>query len=154
MGECCDHTRPRWDAAAVTNPILCLDFDGVLHSYTSGWVTAAFIPDPPVPGALDFLHDAIDHFRVVIFSSRSHQEGGRKAMWTWLGYWAKKEWEQLPRGAERANKIINYFANDATWPTEKPAAFLTIDDRAICFDGDWSKVSPEGLLNFRPWNKR
>lgn len=31
-------------------PILCLDFDGVCHSYTSGWKGAAVIPDPAVPG--------------------------------------------------------------------------------------------------------
>jgi hypothetical protein len=34
----------------MRKPILCLDFDGVLHSYTSGWKGAAVIPDPPVPG--------------------------------------------------------------------------------------------------------
>ena len=29
----------------MSKPILCLDFDGVLHSYTSGW-RGARIPDP------------------------------------------------------------------------------------------------------------
>ena len=39
----------------MTKPILCLDFDGVIHSYTSGWKGARIILDPPVPGALDFI---------------------------------------------------------------------------------------------------
>ena len=40
---------------AARKPIICLDFDGVIHSYTSGWKGAAVIPDPPVPGALEFI---------------------------------------------------------------------------------------------------
>ena len=31
----------------MPKPILCLDFDGVVHSYTSGWKGADVIPDPP-----------------------------------------------------------------------------------------------------------
>lgn len=67
-----------------TKPILCIDFDGVLHSYTSGWQGASQIPDPPVPGAVEFLLEARQKFTVAIFSSRSHQWGGKRAMKRWL----------------------------------------------------------------------
>src|SRR6516162_4169866 len=64
----------------MTKPILCLDFDGVIHSYTSGWKGADVIPDPPVPGALLFMYEAQEHFTVAVFSSRSNQPHGVYAM--------------------------------------------------------------------------
>ena len=34
---------------------VAVDFDGVIHSYTTLWFTASVIPDPPVPGAIEWL---------------------------------------------------------------------------------------------------
>lgn len=130
----------------MNKPILCLDFDGVIHSYTSGWKGADVIPDPPVPGALKFIVEALQHFRVAIFSSRSHQPGGLQAMQQWLGYWSVDPEHGMPGDFDHATWSA------VEWPTEKPAAFLTIDDRAITFIGIWPPV--EMLLNFKPWNKR
>lgn len=142
----------------MSKPILCMDFDGVIHSYTSGWVTATFIPDPPVPGAIPFLHSAISHFDVCIFSSRSKEEGGIQAMSTWLEYWTRK---QEGWSVEWQNYVINElclpYCNKRgdrmpPWPVSKPAAFLTIDDRGWQFDGTWPSM--EQLLAFKPWNKQ
>ena len=41
--------------------------------------------------------------------------------------------------------------NILKFPTKKPAAFLTIDDRAICFNGKFP-TSTE-MMAFKPWNK-
>lgn len=125
-------------------PILCVDFDGVLHSYTSGWKGADIIPDPPVPGAIAFLREAVKHFRVAIFSSRSNQSGGLSAMRQWLGYHVASE--RLSDNEELA------WASVIDWPLEKPAAMVTLDDRAMTFDGTWPGM--ETLLSFKPWNKR
>lgn len=134
------------------DPILCLDFDGVLHSYKSGWVAAHFIPDPPVPGAFEFLHQAIQHFNVQIYSSRSHQDGGIPAMITWVEYWARKELDNVEPDY-KANAVITAICNDKdAWPKAKPPAMLTIDDRALTFDGTWPDVND--LLKFKPWNKK
>lgn len=40
-------------------PILSIDFDGVLHSYKSGWQGARNIPDPPVPDAIPWLRSLL-----------------------------------------------------------------------------------------------
>ncbi len=117
----------------VVMPILVLDFDGVLHSYTSGWKGADVIPDPPVPGAIDFLTKAFRHFRVIIVSSRCNQPGGCQAIRNWLAKW-------------------DFPALEVSEDGSKPAAFITIDDRAITFNGLWP--NPEDLKNFKPWYQR
>lgn len=124
-------------------PILCLDFDGVLHSYTSGWKGADVIPDPPVPGAMQFIQGAADFFTVAIYSSRSHQPGGIEAMQRWL----LRHMMDVLGDADG-----NWLHTIIEWPTEKPPAFLTIDDRALQFTGKWPM--PADLLDFKPWNKR
>lgn len=129
------------------HPILVLDFDGVIHSYTSGWKGADKIPDPPVDGALPALLNLMNHFEVHILSSRSRQKGGIAAMRYWL---MMALCDECHFSQEEAHQT----ANRIQWSTEKPAAFLTIDDRAICFDGNWSAMTPETLLAFKPWNKK
>lgn len=127
-------------------PILCLDFDGVLHSYSSGWKGADSIPDPPVPGAIAFLREAVKVFRVAIFSSRSHQPGGEEAMRRWLGQAILDE-----QGTSVMDEDTPWFTL-IEWPREKPAAMVSLDDRAITFTGTWPELSE--LQSFRPWNKR
>lgn len=117
-------------------PVLCLDFDGVLHSYTSGWTGADNVIDQAVPGSWEFLEEAAEHFTIHVFSSRSNQPGGIKAM---------KEWMSLEFGGQ-------WVAENIMFPTYKPPAMLTIDDRAITFTGEWPVVAE--LLTFRPWNKQ
>lgn len=120
----------------MAKPILCLDFDGVIHSYSSGWKGAEVIPDPPVPGAIEFLRAALDHFDVHIYSSRSGQPGGINAMQDWL----------LTHSDD--HRLVGAIG----WPDCKPAAFLSIDDRALTFDGTWPAI--DKLKEFKPWNKR
>lgn len=131
-------------------PIICVDFDGVIHSYTSGWQGVAMIADPPVPGAIEWLQkhlplpDALgiggphEGPIVQIYSSRSKSWRGRRAMTQWL----------IKHGLPReyiTDRILKF-------PKKKPAAFLTIDDRAICFDGKFPTA--DEMLAFKPWNKK
>jgi len=138
-----DTPTPGW------KPLLCLDFDGVLHSFVSGWVEIDFIPDPPVRGAMEFLLRAFGDFEVCIFSSRSRTPEGRRAMASWLRYWAFKT---LTDGQARTiESCIGGAENEKAWPTAKPAAFLTIDDRAVTFAGIWPDIAE--LRKFKSWNK-
>lgn len=126
----------------MSKPILCLDFDGVVHLYKSKWAGADIIPDPPVLGAIDFIYHAREHFRIAIYSSRSGQPGGIEAMKNWLSKHAQTWGGTKPTD----------WLNDIEWPTEKPPAFLTIDDRVFLFEGEWPEF--EMLKSFKPWNKK
>lgn len=129
------------------NKIICVDFDGVLHSYTSGWKGADVIPDPPVPGAIEWLANFVEGgdglwYTIAIYSSRSNHKGGIKAMKDWLRYCHA---EKFP------NENTEHFIIQIKFPTEKPPAHITIDDRAICFRGTFpSKIE---LDAFKPWNR-
>ena len=110
------------------------DFDGVIHSYTSGWQGEARISDPPVPGIQEALHRIHDAgYEVVVVSTRCKSIFGRMAIEDWLDMYGMTVF---------VDKVCK----------EKPPAIAYVDDRAICFDGH-----PETLLEkiekFRPWNK-
>ena len=116
----------------MSKKTVVFDFDGVIHSYTSGWQGETIIPDEPVEGirpAIEKMRSA--GYEVIVVSARCRSYKGQVAIWEWL----------------RKNGII---VDDVM--KEKPPAICYIDDRAICFDGH-----PENLVdkvnNFRPWNK-
>lgn len=155
-------------------PILCLDFDGVIHGYDSGWKGARVIPDAPVPGAGLYLLKAVQHFSVAILSSRSHQWGGRRAMrryvrqvlWdaclahtTEMGRaWKATQGtpaEYIPWTAYDVRDVADHIHGAIRYPLFKPPAAVTIDDRALTFTGDWNSPAfdPAVLRRFKPWNK-
>lgn len=108
------------------------DFDGVIHSYTSGWKGADVISDPIVPG----IKEAIEKFQnngyeVCVLSTRCSTVAGKEAVKQYL----------------IDNNIV-----DVTICHSKPPAVCYIDDRAVCFDGHPDKLF-DIVTNFKPWNK-
>ncbi len=99
-------------------PIVCVDLDGVLNQY-DGWKGAEFF-HPPRPGAREFLErlNALG-FRVVVFTVR----------------WGPHVREWLDRHA------LSELVDEVT--DKKPPAHVYIDDRAICFNGDYDSVLNE-----------
>lgn len=123
----------------MKKPILCLDFDGVIHSYTSGWKGARNIPDPPMPGALNFMAEALEEgWDVVIHSSRARYFGGISAMRAWLREHAGNGWDTM--GPSLC---------DVRFTRWKPPAVLTIDDRAMRFNGVWPGLA--AIKKFKPY---
>lgn len=95
---------------------IVFDFDGVIHSYTSGWQGIDVINDPPVEGIKECIDDLrIDGYDVVIVSTRCHTDAGKEAIERYL----------------RKHQISHDGVVE-----HKPPAIAYVDDRAICFDGD------------------
>lgn len=112
---------------------IILDFDGVIHSYSSGWKGANVIPDLPTEGAREAIAKLRERYIVVVVSSRTHQEGGIEAIKEWL--------------AKHSIEVDDV-------PNHKPPHVCTVDDRAFRFEGDWGDVVANIDDYCTPWNKR
>ncbi|MEM8735851.1 MAG: hypothetical protein AAGG44_16600 [Planctomycetota bacterium] len=106
---------------------ICLDFDGVLNSYRSGWTGIDSIPDPPIHGSDRAVARLRKDYRVVVHSARCSTEEGRNAIKNWL---AKHNIE--------VDEVCEH----------KPPAMVYIDDRAIRFQGNWADTM-SALTEFR-----
>lgn len=111
------------------------DFDGVIHSYKSGWQGDAVIPDEPVIGIDKALRDICNAgYNIVVVSSRCNSKSGMVAVNDWM-----LKYDLL--------KYVNLITNT------KPPAIVYIDDRGICFDGHPEKLLRK-IQKFKPWYKR
>ena len=129
-------------------PTICIDFDGVIHDYMRGWQDGT-IYGHVTPGFFEWMEKARHHFKLVIYSSRSKTDEGVIAMGRWL-HNERNAW--IKAGGERDPKL----PLEIEFAHEKPAAWLTIDDRCVRFDGNWSDptLTIDFLANYRPWNSK
>lgn len=104
-------------------PIVCVDLNGVLDAYT-GWKHPDHW-DAPRPGAENFLRELTEHgFDVVIFTTRHHVQVRR-----WLDQ----------------HGLLAYVA---AVTRKKPPAHVFVDDRAVCFRGDFDEAL-EQIVTFK-----
>jgi hypothetical protein len=98
--------------------IVCVDFNGVLDSY-QGWRGPTHF-DEPRPGAREFL-EALSRrdYHVIVFTTRYAPD-----VWSWLRKYG-----------------LDDLVIDVT--DRKPPAHVFIDDRAVCFRGDFSSTLEE-----------
>jgi len=86
------------EAVKPRKSTVLVDFDGVIHSYTSEFTKPWEILDPPIKGAKEAIADLRKDYRVMVFSTRGLSKLGVKAMRKWLtdngikvdGFTAKK----------------------------------------------------------------
>jgi len=94
---------------------VCIDLDGVLNLF-DGWRGADFF-HPPRPGAAEFLKRLNErNLRVVIFTVRWPEH---------VEQWLEKH-------------DLRRYVDSVT--DKKPPAHVYLDDRAICFQGDFDQA--------------
>lgn len=117
---------------------IAIDFDGVIHGYSRGWVDGS-IYDPPVAGAFD----AIRMFRRLgypcfVFTARLYLT----AVWEWLDWHAPELYPQI-MGADR----VFWDRVDLLGITNrKLPADIYIDDRGLRFT-DWPSATVNALVH-------
>ena len=105
---------------------ILIDLDGVLNTYTGNY-DKDYIP-PIKDGAFDFLKELSKDYEIKIFTTRN-----RLLTSKWL----------------IENKIDNLIT-DVT--NVKEPAYLYIDDRCICFNGNYKELK-NIINNFNVWYK-
>jgi hypothetical protein len=90
-----------------------LDFDGVMHSYVSGW-TGPVPTDPPTPGALEFVQALqASGCEVIVFTTRAMSPEGIEGTMEWL---------------------VQHGFPSVMVTCEKVPAMCLVDDRAIRYE--------------------
>ena len=127
-------------------PIVCIDFDGVIHSYEFGWQDGE-IYGTVVDGFWYWAENAVKHFQLVVFSSRLRNANGAVEIDRWLN----KQWDKYCHDTNLIRPMP-----ELQFSYSKPPALVTIDDRAMTFNGDWfdPSLTPEAIGNFTPWMMR
>lgn len=121
-----------------------IDFDGVIHSYTSGWQGHEIIPDSPMPGAIQWLRELIasEDIEPVIYTTRVGWTSDEEVLAAEKALAAIKQWLYLEGlSAEEISRL--------PITAQKRPAVLLIDDRAFQFQGTFP--TEHFIRNFEPW---
>jgi len=109
-----------------------VDFDGVLHSYTTPFAGTDYIPDPPVEGSLDAVKRLCEQgYVIIIFSARAAEESAIDAIWEWLEKYGFSDY---------ISEVTNI----------KPCCKVIVDDKCITFKGNWGETLYD-IDTFEPW---
>ena len=105
------------------------DFDGVIHSYVSGWQGVDKAIDPPITETIEAIKQLRgDGYEVIVVSTRCDCLDGMETIHKYL---------------DKYGIIVDGVS------ATKPPAIVSVDDRCICFVPGMDVVS--AVKDFCPW---
>ena len=115
---------------------ICIDFDGVLHDYSKGYqgkdVFGTMIPN--ADNATQLLH---------------------KNGWTIIIYTTREKSEKLENWLKDHKIVYDYINENPKQPDDakegKLIADIYLDDRGVCFQGNWDEWLMNQIAGFQPW---
>lgn len=116
---------------------VCIDFDGVIHDYRKGW-RGIDVFDRVLPGASEATHRLRDAGYVIIIHTTRNDS---PALQTFLdenqiAYDHINHNPFQPVGSDKGKIIADVY----------------LDDRGICFTGDWN-MAVNQIMNFKTWQQ-
>lgn len=111
-----------------------VDFDGVIHSYVTPWISAEVIPDPPVEGSIEWLNEIGKKFDIAIITTRGSTPQACAAVKAYL---------------REHGCVVEVVVTDKKLP-----CLVYVDDRGWRFEGPGSLPSADEIHRARPWYKR
>jgi len=115
-----------------------VDFDGVIHAYTSPWTHSGEVLDGPTPGAIPWLKEMLAHEDTEVILNTARLAGGSKnaqvAVYNWL-----LNVGMTPEEVDRIQFAVG-----------KPHGTLYIDDRGYRFRGRFPTL--EDFDAHKQWN--
>lgn len=116
---------------------ICIDFDGVIHDYSSGW-QGIDVFDKVLPGASEATHQLHDAgYMIIIHTTRNDTPALRDFL-------------------NKNDICFDYINENPCQPKGsefgKVKADVYLDDRGVCFTGDWNEALNQ-ILNFKTWQQ-
>jgi len=113
------------DGTIMHKKIISIDFDGVLNDYNGNYSNDTL---PSLKkGASTFLKKLSKNYTITIFTARD-----KDSVSNWL----------------KENNLIKYIKDITN--TKNPFSSIILDDRAICFEGDFKKAYRQ-IMAFKPY---
>jgi phosphoglycolate phosphatase-like HAD superfamily hydrolase len=108
---------------------IVFDFDGVIHSYVSGWKGVNNCPDAPNDDVVETIRALREkNYEVIVVSTRCADPDGQNAVKQYL-----KRYRIEVDGVK----------------AEKPPALVYVDDRAVCYKPGMDLLND--ITSFKSW---